>query len=104
MNRRATGDPAIDWINHSAGLLVRFAKAIKALSVGCGFGVIERILRSRDFCQPVHGVDVAENAIGSARKTAEASSPLRRMMSFMRTRRCIIFFTLSTFSTKLNKH
>ncbi|HEX3620373.1 MAG TPA: class I SAM-dependent methyltransferase [Candidatus Udaeobacter sp.] len=71
MNRRATGDPAIDWINHSASLLVSFAKPIKALSVGCGFGAIERILRSRDFCQLVHGVDVAENAIESARKTAQ---------------------------------
>ncbi len=26
MNRRATGDPAIDWINHSAGLLSRFCE------------------------------------------------------------------------------
>jgi SAM-dependent methyltransferase len=72
MNRRATGDPAIDWINHSAGLLTSFAKPIKALSIGCGFGVIERILRGRDFCQLIHGVDVAENAIETARKTAQA--------------------------------
>jgi 2-polyprenyl-3-methyl-5-hydroxy-6-metoxy-1,4-benzoquinol methylase len=72
MNRRATGDPAIDWINHSAGLLTGFARPIKALSVGCGFGVIERTLRRHDFCQLIHGVDVAENAIESARKTAQA--------------------------------
>jgi 2-polyprenyl-3-methyl-5-hydroxy-6-metoxy-1,4-benzoquinol methylase len=72
MNRRATGDPAIDWINHSASLLTSFAKPIKALSVGCGFGIIERALRRHDFCQLIHGVDVAENAIESARKTAEA--------------------------------
>jgi 2-polyprenyl-3-methyl-5-hydroxy-6-metoxy-1,4-benzoquinol methylase len=72
MNRRATGDPAIDWINHSAGLLVSFAKPINALSVGCGFGAIERTLRRHDFCQLIHGVDVAENAIESARKTAQA--------------------------------
>jgi len=72
MNRRATGDPAIDWINHSAVLLSRFAKPIKALSVGCGFGIIERVLRRHDFCQLIHGVDVAENAIESARRTAEA--------------------------------
>jgi len=70
MNRRATGDPAIDWISHSASLLARFAKPIKALSVGCGFGVIERALRRRNFCQLIHGVDVAESAIDSARKTA----------------------------------
>jgi 2-polyprenyl-3-methyl-5-hydroxy-6-metoxy-1,4-benzoquinol methylase len=72
MNRRATGDPAIDWINHSAGLLTGFAKPIKALSIGCGFGVIERTLRRHDFCQLIHGVDVAENAIETARKTAQA--------------------------------
>jgi 2-polyprenyl-3-methyl-5-hydroxy-6-metoxy-1,4-benzoquinol methylase len=72
MNCRATGDPAIDWINHSAGPLASFAKPVKALSVGCGFGIIERTLRRRDFCQLIHGVDVAENAIESARKTAQA--------------------------------
>jgi 2-polyprenyl-3-methyl-5-hydroxy-6-metoxy-1,4-benzoquinol methylase len=72
MNLRATGDPAINWINHSASLLTGFARPIKALSVGCGFGVIERTLRRHDFCQLIHGVDVAENAIESARKTAQA--------------------------------
>lgn len=72
MNRRATGDPAIDWITHSATLLTSFAKPIKALSVGCGFGVVERRLRRQDFCQLIHGVDVAENAIENARKTAQA--------------------------------
>lgn len=71
-NRRASGDPAIDWINHSASLLAEFTKPIKALSLGCGFGVIERVLRRRDYCQLIHGVDVAASAIESARKTAEA--------------------------------
>jgi SAM-dependent methyltransferase len=71
-NFRASGDPAIDWVNHSASLLSRFTRPIKALSLGCGFGVIERILRRRDYCQLIHGVDVAEGAIESARKSAEA--------------------------------
>jgi 2-polyprenyl-3-methyl-5-hydroxy-6-metoxy-1,4-benzoquinol methylase len=74
MNRRATGDPAIDWINHSASLLTGFARPIKALSVGCGFGAIERTLRRHDFCQLIHGVDVAEDAVESARKTAQAEA------------------------------
>lgn len=39
MNRRATGDPGIDWINHSASVLAHFKKPIKALSLGCGFGL-----------------------------------------------------------------
>jgi SAM-dependent methyltransferase len=72
LNQRATGDPAIDWVTHSASLLADFKKPITALSIGCGFGVIERILRSRDFCQLIHGIDVAETAIEAASKTAEA--------------------------------
>jgi SAM-dependent methyltransferase len=71
MNHRATGDPEMDWIAHSAGLLSRFAKPIKALSLGCGFGVIERVLRRSDACQLIHGLDVAEGAIQGARKAAQ---------------------------------
>jgi SAM-dependent methyltransferase len=71
MNRRATGDPEMDWITHSAGLLAKFAKPIKVLSLGCGFGVIEQVLRRRDYCQLIHGVDVAEGAIEGARKAAQ---------------------------------
>ena len=72
INRRATGDPEIDWISHSAGLLAKFKRPIKALSIGCGFGGIERLLRRRDYCQLIHGIDVAEAAIETARKTAQA--------------------------------
>ena len=71
-NRRATGDPTIDWINHSAGLLASFQKPVRALSIGCGLGGIERLLRRRDYCQLIHGVDVADGAIESARKSVEA--------------------------------
>src|SRR6476620_217459 len=71
MNRRATGDPDMDWITHSAALLAKFKKPIKVLSLGCGFGVIERVLRRCDYCQLIHGVDVAEGAIEGARKAAQ---------------------------------
>ena len=71
MNLRATGDPEMDWITHSAALLAKFKKPIKVLSLGCGFGVIERVLRSSDYCQLIHGVDVAEGAIEGARKAAQ---------------------------------
>lgn len=71
MNRRATGDPGMDWITHSASLLAKFAKPVRALSLGCGFGVIERILRRSDYCQLIHGMDVAEGAIEGARKAAK---------------------------------
>jgi SAM-dependent methyltransferase len=71
MNRRATGDPEINWITHSAGLLAQFPKPVKVLSLGCGFGVIERVLRRSDYCQLIHGLDVAEGAIEGARKAAK---------------------------------
>jgi 16S rRNA G1207 methylase RsmC len=71
-NRRATGDSAIDWIDHSAKLLPNFGRPIKALSIGCGFGPIGRILRRRDYCQLIHSIDVAESAIAAARKAAAA--------------------------------
>jgi SAM-dependent methyltransferase len=71
MNLRATGDPEINWITHSAGLLAQFPKPVKVLSLGCGFGVIERVLRRSDYCQLIHGLDVAEGAIEGARKAAQ---------------------------------
>jgi ubiquinone/menaquinone biosynthesis C-methylase UbiE len=71
MNCRATGDPEMDWITHSAGLLAKFARPVKALSLGCGFGVIERVLRRCDYCQLIHGLDVAEGAIEGAMKAAQ---------------------------------
>ncbi|MGA7273401.1 MAG: hypothetical protein WBX14_01005, partial [Candidatus Udaeobacter sp.] len=42
MNCRAPGNPAMSWLDHSASLLTNFTKPIKALSVGCGSGIIER--------------------------------------------------------------
>jgi len=70
INRRATGNPKIDCINHSGSLLARFKKPIRALWLGCGFGAIERILPWRNYCQFIHGVDVADGAIESARRQA----------------------------------
>lgn len=71
VNRRATADQAIDWIDH-ASLLAGFTKPINVLSVGCGFGAIEVLLRRRDYCQHVYGVDIAAGTIEAAGKTAEA--------------------------------
>jgi len=59
INRRATGDPEIDWIGHSAGLLLKSKRPIEALSIGCGFGRIERLLRRSDYCQLIHGRGLA---------------------------------------------
>jgi 2-polyprenyl-3-methyl-5-hydroxy-6-metoxy-1,4-benzoquinol methylase len=72
INRRASGDPAIDWLDHSAIFLQDQPRPVKALSVGCGFGMIERILRERGICQFVDGLDIADSAIEGARQQAEA--------------------------------
>jgi 2-polyprenyl-3-methyl-5-hydroxy-6-metoxy-1,4-benzoquinol methylase len=71
VNLRASDDSAIDWLNHSAIFLSNQHKPIKALSVGCGFGIIERVLRQRDICQIIDGLDVADKAIQGARQKAE---------------------------------
>lgn len=69
--RRATDDPTIDWLDHSAGFLP--PKPRRALSIGCGFGTIERMLRERDICQEIEGIDLAEEAIQGARQLAAAA-------------------------------
>jgi len=68
---RATDNSGEDWISHAGRLLDEFPKPRTALSVGCGFGIIERIIRQRDICQEIDGVDLAQGAIEAARKSAE---------------------------------
>jgi 2-polyprenyl-3-methyl-5-hydroxy-6-metoxy-1,4-benzoquinol methylase len=70
-NRRASDDPANDWLDHSAIFLSEQPRPVKALSVGSGFGIIERILRQRDICQLIHGLDIADGAIQDAIQQAE---------------------------------
>ena len=72
LNRRASDDSAIDWLNHSAIFLSNLSRPVRALSVGCGFGVVERILRQSDICQLIHGLDIADSAIQAAKQKAEA--------------------------------
>jgi 2-polyprenyl-3-methyl-5-hydroxy-6-metoxy-1,4-benzoquinol methylase len=72
INRRASDDAAIDWLNHSASFLTHQPKPVKALSVGCGFGIIERILRQRGICESIDGLDIADSAIQGAREKAAA--------------------------------
>jgi SAM-dependent methyltransferase len=69
-NRRVSGDPGVDWLDHSARFLQGMPAPRRALSVGCGEGIIERVLRERDICQLVDGTDVAEGALERARELA----------------------------------
>jgi SAM-dependent methyltransferase len=70
MNQRATNDSNLDWLNHSAIFLETLPKPRKALSLACGFGVIERNLRRLDICQEIHGVDLSQGAIDGAKENA----------------------------------
>lgn len=71
VRRRASDDPAVDWIAHSARFLANLPAPRKALSLGCGFGGLERELRRRDICQAIDGIDLAGGAIASARRLAD---------------------------------
>lgn len=71
MNLRATGDPAIDWINHSAGLW----PALQSLLGRCRLVAASESLNGR--CAGAISVSLftaamLPNAIESARKTAQA--------------------------------
>jgi SAM-dependent methyltransferase len=73
VNRRATGDPNLDWLTHSEQFMAHLPKPRRALSLGCGTGVIERGVRERDVCQELEGVDLAEDAVARASELAEES-------------------------------
>jgi ubiquinone/menaquinone biosynthesis C-methylase UbiE len=72
VHRRATGDPNTDWVSHSERFMDEMPKPRTALSLGCGTGIIERIVRKRDICQSIDGYDVADAAIETARNLAIA--------------------------------
>lgn len=70
VNRRISGSASVDWLDHSARLLADLPMPRRALSIGCGDGVIERIVRRRDVCRRIDGVDLAEPALARARRLA----------------------------------
>jgi SAM-dependent methyltransferase len=70
VNRRATGSAGVDWLIHSKRFMEHLPKPRLALSLGCGRGIIERIVRERDICQFVEGIDIAEGAVERARELA----------------------------------
>ncbi|MBZ0318455.1 MAG: class I SAM-dependent methyltransferase [Anaerolineae bacterium] len=73
VNLRATGNPYLGWVDHSAEFLTHLPKPRKALSLGCGFGSLERIIRQKDICQFIDGVDIADNATQTAQQIANES-------------------------------
>jgi len=70
VNWRATGSAGMDWLAHSESFMAHLLKPRVALSLGCGRGIIERIVRERNICQFVEGIDIAEGAVEQARQLA----------------------------------
>ncbi len=69
LNWRGTGDTGEDWLTHTGRFLAK-TRPRRALSIGCGFGIIERLIRERNICDFVEGIDVAPGAIEGARRLA----------------------------------
>lgn len=71
---RATGDANLHWISHSEQFLKHLPKPRKALSIGCGTGIVERFLRQNDICQLIDGTDLSEGSIEKAKQLAQAEN------------------------------
>lgn len=71
INLRISGDPEVDWIEHTAR--THFAGRLplaRILSPGCGAGQLERRLARRGVVAAAYGYDVAPGAIEIARREA----------------------------------
>jgi SAM-dependent methyltransferase len=75
VNTLASGRPDVDAYGRLAELLARRGWPLpmdRAISLGCGFGGLERDLVGRGLCRRVHALDLAEGAVAEARRLAEA--------------------------------
>jgi O-antigen biosynthesis protein len=82
VNRLASGRPDQDAYGRLAELLVQRGWALpipRALSLGCGFGALERDLLSRGLVGRFEALDLAEGAIAEARRLAEEAGLARRV-------------------------
>jgi SAM-dependent methyltransferase len=72
INLRISGDHTVDSVGHWHRNFLP-ATVDRALSIGCGFGHLERDLVTRGAVQHVLGIDISEGAVESARATAAAA-------------------------------
>ena len=75
LNRLVSGDPEIDSYGHLAALLRARGIAVpieRAVSLGCGFGGLERDLAARGLVREIDAYDIAPGAIAEARRLAQA--------------------------------
>jgi SAM-dependent methyltransferase len=76
LNRLVSGDPSIDSYGRLATLLQQRDVALpiqRAVSLGCGFGGLERDLAARGIIREIDAYDLAPGAIATARQLAEAA-------------------------------
>jgi SAM-dependent methyltransferase len=76
VNTLASGRPDADAYGRLAELLAQRGWSLpidRAISLGCGFGGLERDLVGRGLCRDMHALDLAEGAIAEARRLAEAA-------------------------------
>ena len=74
LNVLASGDPATDAYGHFANLLRHRGVSLpigRAVSLGCGFGGLERDLAARGIIAEIDAYDIAPGAIAEARRLAE---------------------------------
>lgn len=76
VNALASGQPDMDAYGWLAQWLAARGWALpisRAVSLGCGFGALERDLAIRDLVRSMEALDLAEAAIAEARRLAEAA-------------------------------
>lgn len=74
VNTLASGRSAVDAYGRLAELLTHRGWSLpinRAISLGCGFGGLERDLAGRGLCRDMHALDLADGAIAEARRLAE---------------------------------
>jgi len=73
LNTRISGNPAIDAYMHLRHLLEDLGRQLpvkRAISLGCGYGALERKLVSIDIAERIDAYDLVEDAIREARRLA----------------------------------
>ena len=70
INRQVSGDPAVDWVDHTLAKYVPQRPLRRCLSLGCGSGHLERRLARQAAFEYCDAYDVAEGSIEAARKLA----------------------------------
>jgi SAM-dependent methyltransferase len=76
INRNITGDPAMNWVAHSADRYLKGRIRPKILSLGCGGGALERDLSRLLPDAQLQGMDFSAGAIALARER-DAQADLR---------------------------